>query len=222
MNWRYAVGEVLLIVIGILIALAANSWWEDRQEREEERAILQQISAALQVDLERFRDAQRRHLRQESDIIALVEHMEGDDPFRPDMSPQFRSVRTWIQIRPSTGPYEALKNRGHELVSNAELLSGIINYYELQVTSLSAGALNDRDFVTDRLNPYVDRNFRHENTTTLIPLDYETLRRDNYYRSLVMTKLLRVQTRIIPTYQETNKMIRDLIADIDQQLRKAS
>ena len=144
--------------------------------------------------------------------------MEGDEPVRPDMSPLFRAVRTWIQIRSGIGPYEALKNRGHELISNAELLARIIYYYELQVTRIKGAALNDRDFVTTDIAPYLNRNFYFEDTVTMIPLDYEALRRDNYFRSLIMMKLLRLQTRIIPRYQETNRMIRDLIADIKAEI----
>jgi hypothetical protein len=218
MNWRYAVGEVLLIVIGISIALAANSWWEERKERVEERSVLRQISASLQTDLERYEDAQRQHLQQETDIITLVEHMEGDEPFRPGMSPLFRSVRLWIAFRQGIGPYEALKSRGHELISNDELLLRIIYFYEHQVARITGAAENDREFVVARLAPYIDQNFRYVDPRVLVPLDYEALRRDNYFRSLVMTKLFRLQERILQNYQETNKMIRDLIADIDKEL----
>jgi len=217
-NWRYAVGEVVLIVIGVSIALAASSWWEERQEREEERAILRQFSAALQVDLDRFDDARQQHVQQETDIITLIEHMEGDEPYQPGMSPLFRSVRQWIGTRANTGPYEALKNRGFELVSNDELQSAIIYYYEQQLPQLSGAVENDRDFVVARLNPYMEHNFRYVDPVVLVPLDYQILRRDNYFRSLVMTKLLRLQNRILVYYQETSKMIRELLDAIDQEL----
>ena len=35
MNWRYAVGEVLLIIIGVTVALAGTAWYEDKQKRRE-------------------------------------------------------------------------------------------------------------------------------------------------------------------------------------------
>lgn len=50
-SWKHAFGEVLLIVIGITIALAVNSWWEDQQDRRSEDLILRQLHAALQADL---------------------------------------------------------------------------------------------------------------------------------------------------------------------------
>ena len=37
---RYALGEILLVVIGILIALQINNWNEDRVEQKEIRVIV--------------------------------------------------------------------------------------------------------------------------------------------------------------------------------------
>jgi len=34
---RYAIGEILLVVIGILIALQIDSWNDDRLDRQQER-----------------------------------------------------------------------------------------------------------------------------------------------------------------------------------------
>ncbi len=53
-NWKYAVGEVFLIVVAITLALMANSWYENSQERRYEVLVLQQIRDALESDLELF------------------------------------------------------------------------------------------------------------------------------------------------------------------------
>ena len=42
---RHAASEIAFIVIGVLIALAANSWWQARQDRANEVAYLQQLLA---------------------------------------------------------------------------------------------------------------------------------------------------------------------------------
>ena len=53
-NWKYAIGEIVLIVVGVTIALAANSWYAARQERSDEIQVLRQLKQALQVDLAEF------------------------------------------------------------------------------------------------------------------------------------------------------------------------
>lgn len=45
--FKYALGEILLMVIGILIALQINNWNEDRKERNREKIYLQ----SLRIDL---------------------------------------------------------------------------------------------------------------------------------------------------------------------------
>jgi hypothetical protein len=41
----YAVGEILLVVIGILIALQVNTWKEEREMRKEELLLLSNLKA---------------------------------------------------------------------------------------------------------------------------------------------------------------------------------
>ena len=47
----YALGEILLVVIGILIALQVNNWNQQRISQNKEKVYLQEIKAALQMDL---------------------------------------------------------------------------------------------------------------------------------------------------------------------------
>jgi len=221
MNWRYAIGEVLLIVVGISIALGANSWYENRKERADERAVLQQLSESLQVDLDNFEEHRQSHVDQEGDIIRLVEHMEGAKPYGPEMSSFFRSVKRWREVRSNTAPYETLKSRGLDMVVSADLRSKIVYYYENRVQSQIRMAMNDREFVTDSINPYIDRNFYYIDTVALEPLNYEALRKDVYFRNLCLAKLFRLQNYILPSYQITNKMIRELLDDIDTELNRS-
>jgi hypothetical protein len=48
----YAVGEILLVMIGILLALQVNNWNEERKERELEIEILSEIRLNIQKDFE--------------------------------------------------------------------------------------------------------------------------------------------------------------------------
>ena len=48
--FRYALGELVLVVFGILIALQIDGWNDDRLEREQEREILQSMLNEIRVD----------------------------------------------------------------------------------------------------------------------------------------------------------------------------
>ena len=49
---RYAIGEIALVVIGILIALQINTWNEERKTRLIEIKTLNEIQANLYIDLD--------------------------------------------------------------------------------------------------------------------------------------------------------------------------
>jgi len=50
--FKYAIGEILLVVIGILIALQINNWNEQREERLVERKLLLEYKAELDYNHE--------------------------------------------------------------------------------------------------------------------------------------------------------------------------
>jgi hypothetical protein len=54
-GWMRSLVDLVLIVTGVLIALAANSWWEARQDRERESAYLRQLLSDTRENEERIR-----------------------------------------------------------------------------------------------------------------------------------------------------------------------
>lgn len=53
---KYAIGEIVLVVVGILIALQINTWNENRKERVEEQTILKQLQTEFKSNLEQLDD----------------------------------------------------------------------------------------------------------------------------------------------------------------------
>ncbi|EAQ41261.2 DUF6090 family protein [Polaribacter sp. MED152] len=52
--FKYAIGEIILVVIGILIALGINNWNENRKNKESEKIILNNINKNLTIDSVQF------------------------------------------------------------------------------------------------------------------------------------------------------------------------
>ena len=53
-NWRYAIGEVVLIFIGITLAIAFDTWNDDRNRKAELESIYVSIADELQRDIARL------------------------------------------------------------------------------------------------------------------------------------------------------------------------
>ncbi|NNF33992.1 MAG: hypothetical protein HKN68_07780, partial [Saprospiraceae bacterium] len=49
--FKYAIGEILLVVIGILIALQVNNWNENRKQNALKELQLQNLESDLKADV---------------------------------------------------------------------------------------------------------------------------------------------------------------------------
>ncbi len=65
---RYAIGEILLIVIGIVIALQLQNWNQNRLQEQKFRTVLEQIYNSVQGDVETF-ESRRTVLEIQSQLI---------------------------------------------------------------------------------------------------------------------------------------------------------
>ena len=60
LNWKYVLIEILIIVIGILIALRVDSWKENRNTKLRELQTLKELKQELSSDLNTIRSMQNR------------------------------------------------------------------------------------------------------------------------------------------------------------------
>ena len=69
---KYAIGEIILVVIGILIALQINNWNENRVDTKYEKNVLLELEKTLIKDLNFFNGLEDRIKRKDSAIDNLV------------------------------------------------------------------------------------------------------------------------------------------------------
>ena len=51
LNWAYGIGELFIVVVGVMIALGFEQWNSDRLDRVEEVEIIERLIADLTIDL---------------------------------------------------------------------------------------------------------------------------------------------------------------------------
>lgn len=81
---RRALTEVAVVVVGVLIALAAESWWADRQEARIELEYLVQLEGDLQglvAEIEASIDEETRILEQLQDAARSLVQGDPEEPF---------------------------------------------------------------------------------------------------------------------------------------------
>lgn len=60
---KYALGEIILVVIGILIALGINNWNESRKSQQAEKIVLNNIYENLSIDAKQFEYYKSQYLQ---------------------------------------------------------------------------------------------------------------------------------------------------------------
>lgn len=218
-NWRYAVGEAILIVVGITLALMADSWFKNLQERRYETLVLQQLETGLESDLELFDNYLDALQQSERDLSKLLNHLRSGDPYSPEIGLSFNAVVLWRGgVRMRTAPYEELKNRGFSLISNGSLRTQLIDLYEDKFPALLGPTVIDQDFSRYQVFPYFNSNFRGAENGEWIPIDYEALRADPFFENLALEKLRRLRGRLLPGYDVLTSGIRDVLDEIKTEL----
>ncbi|MUP44446.1 hypothetical protein E0K83_01645 [Gramella sp. BOM4] len=161
----YAVGEINLVVIGILIALQINNWNEAEKNRDFEREILFQISQNLEQDKLRLEEIRERYLLALKSAELLIS--ENQRHQTPDSIPFWLGdVIQFERFQPITNSYEALKSEGLQLVRDKELRKNLGLYYDDQV-NLTINGLGDVEgafnlqWLPILENQVVDFKFRH-------------------------------------------------------------
>ncbi len=215
--WLRVFVEGVVIVGSILLAFGIQAWWDGRQERASEVAVLAQLASALEGDLVVLAatyDTQRELHR---NLVALIERLEGDEPLSDDLN--FNAVTRWTTREANFGPYETLKSRGFDLISSDSLRLMLVEYYERVWSGLVNMNAFDQQFSTESVLPYYLTHFRQESSGGWVaPLDWEFVRDDEYYWNLCLTKLSRAEVRILPTLEDAIELGHSLLAAIESEL----
>ena len=77
--FKYAIGEIVLVVIGILIALQINNWNEERKDRNREQVILKNLQADFKTNINNVKEAYTNFLEAYAASANLLEIIKADD-----------------------------------------------------------------------------------------------------------------------------------------------
>jgi len=71
LDWKYAFGELVIVTLGVLVALAVDQWNDDRNAQEEEKAILDRLLVDLKQDAQLFGFVRDRMANKKSSLERL-------------------------------------------------------------------------------------------------------------------------------------------------------
>ena len=165
--FKYAIGEIILVVIGILIALQINNWNNNRIEHKIETNILSEILVNLEKDVINLNSKISYNDKKAKLNKDVLEHLEQKTPLTDSLKWSYARILGRGNFEPITVAYENLKSKGIDIIHNDSIRIAISELYDFKYFYLT------EDLRTD----YVHVRAMHEteaykNIKTKLRLDF--------------------------------------------------
>jgi hypothetical protein len=146
---RYAIGEIVLVVIGILIALQVNNWNENRKQKVRFTGLLVQIYNAIYIDTQ-------WQLTNREDIIAQYQYIDTllTNPLKLDQK-KIIDILYYVDLEPNKN-----KSKTSALFQNLDFNSNDKEQNELMKQLVAYGG--------DMFDLEADNTFSKSNSITVL------------------------------------------------------
>lgn len=126
----YAIGEIILVVIGILIAFQLNEWGKQRERNALEHKILTEMYLNLQMDSIDMTTNIRRNTSVLNSSKAIRNQLEKRVEWNDSMGVHYALIDRFIsKVALTMASYDNLKSSGFDLIRNDSLRSKIHEVY---------------------------------------------------------------------------------------------
>ncbi len=153
--FKYAIGEIILVVIGILIALSINNWNEKQKDKRTAFEIYKNLQRSLEQDsiaIQGIIELQTKSLKaQKSIFLNSIEEFETKYA-KKNLDSLIQTILFGtFTFYPKDGIYNLIvSNNGMDLIESNKIKSALNNLYEFQYKRY------------ENLDPVVENKFQYQ------------------------------------------------------------
>jgi hypothetical protein len=148
---KYAIGEIVLVMIGILLALQVSNWNNQSADRKSEKRYLSELILDLQTDSIVISKVKKYSDRQALSKNKLKKYFEGKQIIEDSLVSYFKDQwRNDAKFNPITTTLDEMKSTG--------------NIGVIQNTSIRRKILETYNYYTTHINNYEERYLIQQNT----------------------------------------------------------
>lgn len=221
--------EILVLIIGIYGAFELANYGENRNRKRAELEILKGCRTELMTDLAEI-NFNRSELRKSQHALNLVlEVLENDGSYHDSLASHFIYTLLPIHFVHSTSSFETAKSKGLDIISNAEIRNKLIAVYDSQYDFFLKAEQEELAEVQHNMRTILPSRFESgfnflgkDNTFegSMVPLDFESLKRDQEYLYFIKTQQNRTRSYIAYFYENLRKSVESMIRDLDVELKR--
>lgn len=236
---RYAFGEIVLVVIGILIALQINDWNSKNQLLAQEILVLQDFHESLIQDKKILELHLAENGLAKKSAKILLDYIETGAPYKDSLKYHFGNTTIIWPTYLNKSEFESLKSNDFNLISNKKLRNNIIwlygsdtmednyNIYRDFIFSASENILNTRfeSFWSGNYENWITKNnyFTGYDPSTVqsvsIPVDYDKLKTDQEYIYFLRSLINKYNWKLEGSGFSTQEAIIDILQSIEAELK---
>ena len=181
----YAIGEIVLVVIGILIALQINNWNETKKLHKRELALLSELNSNLEINIINLENdiiKQNKSIKSFNYILSLP---HNNMPYNDSIPDYLFDIDYTPDVILVSSAFQTLKSSGLELIQSDSLRMAIVNLHEVDYVSLMQETRRLEDQLWSAVViPLFQKHLRNENERW-IPNDYESWLKDVEFFNMV-------------------------------------
>jgi hypothetical protein len=190
--FKYAIGEIILVVIGILIALQINNWNENRKISNKEISVLANIHKEFKQNRKQLDSVISQHRISQSNSEKIIKLFPITSKPEPEILDSL-SVQLWLSyggvtFNPSQTSINALASTSSFDIIKDETLRDLLVSWNDLITDYQEEELRSRNYAINQYDAFMSKNFdwsynfrdERNNFNALQTLEFEYLVKMNY------------------------------------------
>ncbi len=213
------VGEIFMVMVGILLALQVNNWNDDRKDGVKELKILHEMRANLDRDLADCRFNIERNGQLLRGNQAVLKQLDDRTPFHDSLRTHYSNIFGNTQLTANSSAYDNLKSIGFNLIRNDSLRQMITTLYSERYTYLHNLEFEaDGKLQWDHLLPQLMAKVAVDTVwESGQPIDPEALMDDASFKGLLRMNIF-IRGWMVQQYEGVERRILALQGMIDKEL----
>lgn len=225
--FKYAIGEIVLVVIGILIALQVNNCNNNQQLEKVQIKYLNEIANNLKNDLHDVRfNINFNETRLNSSKVVL-ENLKNDAVYSDTLDVYYGSLLYTTRSVVNYSAYETLKFKGLEIITNDNLRNAITKLYSFHYQNVIDFEIQDDHALQFHVViPTILKRieFRKNDDENAVagqqlgkPINFQALKNDIEFKNAIILNE-DIRSYMIDDYRQLEKNILECIALIKKEL----
>lgn len=215
----YAIGEIVLVVVGILIALQINDWNTNKNLRALEKELLFDIRENLRASVTNLDYNISYNKKTLTNYEKILSHIKEDLPYDNSLDSAFSYISYWSDPYFTYTAYETLKSKGLDIIQNDSLKNAITEIYEQNFPFVIGELKVEWELYQSLVLPFVAKNILYINADIARPNNYHSLKTNDEFHNIMGLKMV-TRNYSIQFAERTKEKVNSLIDKIDKELER--